>query len=47
MQFIIAGNIIVILVAEAKLFSDQASEFFMFAGLMVIDTLVFIFLAWR
>ena len=41
------GNIIVILVAEAKLFDEQASEFFMFAGLMLIDTLVFIFLAWR
>ena len=41
------GNIIVILVAEAKLFSEQASEFFMFAGLMLIDTLVFIILAWR
>ena len=41
------GNIIVILVAEAKMFSEQASEFFMFAGLMLIDTLVFIFLAWR
>ena len=40
-------NIIVILVAEAKLFDEQASEFFMFAGLMLIDTLVFIFLAWR
>ena len=41
------GNIIVICVAEAKLFSEQASEFFMFAGLMLIDTIIFIFLAWR
>merc|ERR1719461_1530513 len=41
------GNIIVICVAEAKLFSEQASEFFMFAGLMLIDTLIFMFLAWR
>ena len=41
------GNIIVICVAEAKLFSEQASEFFMFAGLMLIDTVIFIFLASR
>ena len=41
------GNIIVIIVAELKLFNDQASEFFMFAGLMLIDTLIFMFLAWR
>ena len=41
------GNIIVILVAEAKLFDEQASEFFMFAVLMLVDTIIFIFLAWR
>ena len=41
------GNIIVIIVAEAKAFEDQASEFFMFAGLMLVDTLIFIWLAWR
>ena len=41
------GNIIVIIVAELKLFDDQASEFFMFSGLMLIDTLIFMFLAWR
>ena len=41
------GNIIVIIVAELKLFDEQASEFFMFAGLMLIDTLIFMFLAWR
>merc|ERR1719266_2049578 len=41
------GNIIVIFVAEAKLFSEQASEFFMFAGLMLVNTIIFIFLAWR
>ena len=41
------GDLIVICVAEAKLFSEQASEFFMFAGLMLIDTIIFIFLAWR
>ena len=41
------GNIIVIIVAEAKAFNEQASEFFMFAGLMMVDTLIFIGLAWR
>ena len=41
------GNIIVIIVAEAKAFEEQASEFFMFAGLMLVDTLIFIWLAWR
>ena len=41
------GNIIVIIVAEAKAFDEQASEFFMFAGLMLADTLLFMFLAWR
>ena len=44
---IAVGDLIVICVAEAKLFSEQASEFFMFAGLMLIDTIIFIFLAWR
>merc|ERR1719150_3437030 len=41
------GNIIVIIVAESRAFSEQASEFFMFAGLMLIDTFILIFLAWR
>merc|ERR1712025_1043644 len=41
------GNIIVIIVAEAKAFNEQASEFFFFAALMLLDTLILIFLAWR
>ena len=41
------GNIIVILVSEAKIFDDQASEFFFFAALMSLDTFIMIFLAWR
>jgi len=41
------GNIIVIIVAEAKAFNDQASEFFMFACLMLIDMGIFMWLAWR
>jgi len=41
------GNIIVIIVAEAKAFDDQASEFFMFACLMLVDMGIFMGLAWR
>ena len=41
------GQIIVIVVAESKMFTEQSSEFFMFAGLMLVDTMVFIFLGWR
>merc|ERR550532_3135756 len=41
------GNVIVILVAEAKAFDDRASEFFFFAALMLLDTFILIFLAWR
>merc|ERR1711862_491178 len=41
------GNVIVILVAEAKAFDDRASEFFMFACLMLVDMAIFMFLAWR
>merc|ERR1719348_2716144 len=41
------GNIIVIIVAEAKAFDEQASEFFMFAVLMIVDMFIFMGLAWR
>uniref|UniRef100_A0A0C9QYL3 SLC15A1 protein n=1 Tax=Fopius arisanus TaxID=64838 RepID=A0A0C9QYL3_9HYME len=34
------GNLIVVVVAKARLFERQASEFFMFAGLMAVDMLV-------
>jgi len=40
------GNVIVIIVAEAKAF-DQASEFFMFGCLMMIDMALFAYLAYR
>lgn len=40
------GNIIVIIVAEARAF-NQANEFFMFACLMGIDMVLFAILAWR
>ncbi|KAL1457207.1 hypothetical protein WDU94_001862 [Cyamophila willieti] len=39
------GNLIVVLVAEAKFFENQAYEFLLFAGLMALDMLVFIVLA--
>ena len=41
------GNVIVILVAEAGTFDDRASEFFMFACLMLVDMALFIGLAYR
>ena len=41
------GHCIVIIIAELKMFDDQASEFFMFAALMVVDMFLFMFLAWR
>merc|ERR1711883_19471 len=41
------GNIIVIIVAEAKAFDSQASEFFMFGIFMLLDMALFSFLAYR
>merc|ERR1712241_1452740 len=40
------GNVIVIIIAEAKAFNDQASEFFMFAVLMFIDMGIFSVMAY-
>merc|ERR1712062_751420 len=40
------GNLIVIIVAEAKAF-DQAGEFLMFGCLMLVDMALFAFLAYR
>lgn len=39
------GNLIVVIIAEAKAFSSQAAEFFLFAGLMAVDMGIFIILA--
>ncbi|XP_052857818.1 peptide transporter family 1 [Drosophila gunungcola] len=39
------GNVIVVVVAELKFFESQASEFFLFAGLMFFDMLIFMFVA--
>lgn len=41
------GNIIVIVIAEVKFFDSQASEFFLFTGLMAVDVIFFIALAMR
>lgn len=41
------GNVIVMLVASAKAIPRQSIEFFLFAGLMVLDMLLFFFLASR
>ncbi|KAH8264740.1 hypothetical protein KR044_008811, partial [Drosophila immigrans] len=41
------GNVIVVIIAEAALFDSQASEFFLFAGLMFIDMLLFMFMAYN
>uniref|UniRef100_A0A336KPU9 Oligopeptide transporter 1 n=2 Tax=Culicoides sonorensis TaxID=179676 RepID=A0A336KPU9_CULSO len=39
------GNLIVVIIAEAKAFKSQAAEFFLFAGLMAVDMGIFIILA--
>ncbi|KAM7348691.1 peptide transporter family 1 isoform 2-T2 [Cochliomyia hominivorax] len=41
------GNVIVVIIAELALFDSQASEFFLFAGLMFADMLLFMFMAYR
>lgn len=41
------GNLIVVIIAEAKAFDSQAAEFFLFAGLMAVDMGIFIVLAMK
>ncbi|XP_058054155.1 peptide transporter family 1-like isoform X2 [Anopheles bellator] len=41
------GNLIVVIVAEAKIFDAQKWEFVLFAGLMFVDMGLFAILAWR
>lgn len=41
------GNLIVVIVAGSKGFSSQADEFFLFAGLMFVDMVLFAWLAYR
>lgn len=39
------GNIFVVIIAKIKLFETQAGEFFLYAGLMALNIILFIFLA--
>ncbi|EDV95373.1 peptide transporter family 1 [Drosophila grimshawi] len=39
------GNVIVVIIAELKFFESQASEFFLFASIMFVDMLVFMWFA--
>ncbi|XP_023179498.1 peptide transporter family 1-like [Drosophila hydei] len=39
------GNVIVVIIAELKFFDSQANEFFLFAGLMFLDMLIFMWFA--
>jgi len=41
------GQVIVVIVAEAKFFDSQANEFFLFAGLMFVDMAIFAFMAMK
>ncbi|XP_069688350.1 peptide transporter family 1 isoform X2 [Periplaneta americana] len=41
------GNLIVVIVAEAKFFDSQAYEFLLFAGLMLVDMAIFAYMAMR
>uniref|UniRef100_A0A1L8E2G7 Oligopeptide transporter 1 n=2 Tax=Nyssomyia neivai TaxID=330878 RepID=A0A1L8E2G7_9DIPT len=41
------GNVIVTIIASARIFDSQAAEFFLFAGLMFVDMGIFAILAYR
>lgn len=41
------GNLIVVIIAEAKFFDSQANEFFLFAGLMLVDMGIFALMAMK
>lgn len=42
-----SGNVIVVIIAEAKIFQSQANEFFLFAAMMIFVMVIFICLAKR
>lgn len=44
---IAVGNLIVVIIAGAKFFDSQTYEFFLFAGLMFVDMIIFMWLARR
>lgn len=39
------GNIFVVIIAKIKLFETQSGEFFLYAGLMALNIILFVFLA--
>lgn len=41
------GNIFVVIIAKIKLFDTQSGEFFLYAGLMALNIILFIFLAMK
>uniref|UniRef100_A0A1B0DQS9 Oligopeptide transporter n=1 Tax=Phlebotomus papatasi TaxID=29031 RepID=A0A1B0DQS9_PHLPP len=41
------GNVIVTIIASARIFDSQTAEFFLFAGLMFVDMAIFAILAYR
>lgn len=41
------GNVIFVIIAEAQIFESQAYEFLLFSGLMFIDMLIFMYLAYN
>ncbi|ODM93509.1 Solute carrier family 15 member 1 [Orchesella cincta] len=41
------GNLIVVIIAEAKIFKEQYKEFFLFAGIMFVDLMIFAYMAYR
>lgn len=45
MLTIAVGNLFVVIIGAANIFDSQANEFFLFAGLMFVDMIVFMFLA--
>ena len=40
------GNLIVVIEAESHLFTNQASEFFFFAGMLVVVSLIFMVISY-
>uniref|UniRef100_A0A336MED5 CSON014225 protein n=1 Tax=Culicoides sonorensis TaxID=179676 RepID=A0A336MED5_CULSO len=47
MLTIAVGNLIIVFIAEAKMFDEQLWEFLMFAIIMWVDMAIFAVLAWR
>ena len=40
------GNLIIVLIADANIFSERSYEFFFFGGLMVVDIAMFAIMAY-